>query len=404
MSDAPVEVSIVLPCLNEEGTLAECIQRAKQALAGGNIDGEIIIADNGSTDRSAQIATDEGARLISVPVKGYGNALHHGFEAANGKYIIFLDADLSYDFAHIPRFVEQLRGGPDLVMGSRFKGTIHPGAMPPMHRYLGTPVLTRVANIFFRCGVSDVNCGMRGLTKDAFERMGLRAGGMEFASEMIIKAAKLNMRIEEIPTDLHPDKRGRPPHLRSFHDGWRHLRFMLLFCPTWLFTIPGVVLTSAGIAVIVAIMLNISPYVGMFTCLVALAMTVLGVQITLLGLATHGFAQLTRLRTRDSLLDRAMINLTLEKGVAIGSVLGTAGAAILIVAAVRIVDFMNLPGYDPGQLDLPSTKLALLGTALLVTGIQIVVSSFFLGLFSIESVDHNAGTALPLRLPARQAG
>ena len=377
MSDAPVEVSIVLPCLNEEGTLAECIQRAKQALAGGNIDGEIIIADNGSTDRSAQIATDEGARLISVPVKGYGNALHHGFEAANGKYIIFLDADLSYDFAHIPRFVEQLRGGPDLVMGSRFKGTIHPGAMPPMHRYLGTPVLTRVANIFFRCGVSDVNCGMRGLTKDAFERMGLRAGGMEFASEMIIKAAKLNM---------------------------RHLRFMLLFCPTWLFTIPGVVLTSAGIAVIVAIMLNISPYVGMFTCLVALAMTVLGVQITLLGLATHGFAQLTRLRTRDSLLDRAMINLTLEKGVAIGSVLGTAGAAILIVAAVRIVDFMNLPGYDPGQLDLPSTKLALLGTALLVTGIQIVVSSFFLGLFSIESVDHNAGTALPLRLPARQAG
>jgi len=361
MTEQAIEVSVVLPCLNEQRTLGECI-----------------------------------SRLVRVPDKGYGNALHHGFAAAAGQYLIFLDADLSYEFAHIPRFVTKLRDGADLVMGSRFKGNIDSGAMPLMHHVLGTPVLTLIANTFFRCGISDVNCGMRGLSKDAFMRLGLRAGGMEFASEMIIKAARLDMKIVEVPTDLHVDQRGRPPHLRSFHDGWRHLRFMLLFCSTWLFIIPGLMMSTIGLVVIVAIILDISPYVGMFTCLVGLAMTVLGVQVTLLGLATHGFSQFKRLHIGRTLLDHLMVNLTLEKGIAAGSIIGAIGLGIVITAAIRINHFMNLPGYDSGQLDMPSTRLALLGVTLLVAGIQAVAASFFLGLFNIESVSGSGGTSLPL--------
>jgi glycosyltransferase involved in cell wall biosynthesis len=229
--DETPEVSVVFPCLNEERTLATCLRETRQALDAAGIDGEIIVADNGSTDRSQQIAIDEGARVVQVPDRGYGNALFHGFEMARGKFLVFLDADLSYDPAHIPRFVAAMREGADLVMGSRFKGRIHDHAMPRLHRYLGTPVLTRLVNLFFGCRITDVNCGMRGLTRYAFRRLGLRSGGMEFASEMVLKSARLGLRIAEIPTDLRPDQRGRRPHLRSFRDGWRHLRYLVLFAP-----------------------------------------------------------------------------------------------------------------------------------------------------------------------------
>lgn len=404
MPTSEIEVSVVLPCLNEEATLAACIRAAKKALEAAGLVGEVVVSDNGSSDRSREIALAEGARLVDVPVRGYGNALYHGFAAARGRYIVHLDADLSYEFSHIARFVERLRAGADLVMGSRVRGTIDAGAMPLSHRYLGTPVLTTLANLFFGAHISDINCGMRGLTRSAFERLGLRAGGMEFASEMIVKAATLGLRIEEIPTDLHRDGRERRPHLRSFRDGWRHLRFLLLFAPTWLFVVPGVVATAGGMAVIFAVLADVSPYAGILTCLVALSMSVVGVQTILLGLATRGFAQLRRLRVAEGALDSFFAGLTLEKGLAVGSVLGGTGLVLLVVAAARIYTFIQAGNYVPGNLDLPSIKLALLGTALAVTGAQIVFSSFFLGLFSIEPVSGEARSSastkasLPLNL------
>jgi glycosyltransferase involved in cell wall biosynthesis len=383
MTSAPVDVSVVFPCLNEEATLSRCIRAARAALTRAGLNGEVIVADNGSTDRSEAVATEEGARVVRVSARGYGNALFSGLRAARGRYLVHLDADMSYECADIPRFVEELRHGADLVMGSRLKGHIDPGAMPFLHRHVGTPVLTRLANLFFGSHISDINCGMRGLTKSAFERLGLRAGGMEFASEMVVKAAALRMNIVEIPTTLHPDARNRPPHLHAFRDGWRHLRFLLLFCPTWLFVWPGAAATIGGLAVIVAVLFDLFPYFGLLTCLAALAVTVLGVQTLLLGVAASRFAQLRRLRADTGgrgLLER----LTLERGLVAGGTLLAAGFAILFVACVRIIRFMSEDGYDPSQLDLPSTKLALLGTTLFVTGAQIVFSSFFLGLFNIE--------------------
>jgi len=383
MADTPIEVSVILPCLNEEATLAKCIRAARQALDDAGLDGEVIVADNGSTDQSADIASAEGARVVSVPARGYGNALFRGFRAARGRYLVHLDADLSYECAHIPRFVEALRNGADLVMGSRLRGHIDPGAMPFLHRRVGTPILTHLANLFFGSHITDINCGMRGLTKVTFERLGLRAGGMEFASEMVVKAAALGMNVVEIPTDLHPDKRGRRPHLNPVRDGWRHLRFLLLFCPTWLFVWPGVLATLGGTGVIIAILFDLFPYFGLFTCLVALAVTVLGVQTILLGVAARRFAQLRRLRAGSS-QDTIVERMTLEKGLALGASTGFTGFVILGIACARILRFMSLEGYDASQLDLASTKLALLGATLFVTGAQIVFSSFFLGLFDIE--------------------
>lgn len=404
-----IEVSVVLPCLNEESTLASCIRAAHRALAQAGLHGEVIVADNGSSDRSREIAVAEGARLVEVEARGYGNALYHGFRAARGRFLVHLDADMSYEFSHVPRFVAELRKGADLVMGSRLRGTIEPGAMPALHRHLGTPVLTRLANLFFGCRISDINCGMRGLRKEAFERLDLRSGGMEFASEMIVKAAALKMRIVEIPTDLHRDQRGRRPHLSSFRDGWRHLRFLLLFCPTWLFLWPGALLAAGGLATIVAILLDLSPWVGMLTCLAALAATVLGVQLILLGLATRGFAQLRRLRGEETRWDRFFAQLTLEKGIVAGGLLALVGFGFLAYASVGILRFMRAESYDGLQVDLHHTKLALLGTALFVTGAQAVFSSFFAGLFAIEPVGRDSRVrsagrlSLPLEIGALRA-
>jgi hypothetical protein len=390
MVEQEIEVSVVLPCLNEETTLAQCIAAARAALDSAGICGEVVVADNGSSDRSREIAVREGARVVEVAAKGYGNALYHGFKDARGQYLVHLDADMSYSFADIPRFVQELRAGADLVMGSRMRGTIHPGAMPWLHRYMGTPVLTGVANLFFHSGITDINCGMRGLTKEAFERLGLRSGGMEFASEMVVKASLLNMKIVDIPTDLRPDQRDHKPHLSSFRDGWRHLRFLLLFCPAWLFVWPGLIATLAGTAVIVAILFDFFPRFGLLTCLIGLSATVFGVQTMLLGLAARGFAQLRRLHVSDGIADRFIGSLTLEKGLVLGGGLIALGLVLLGVACAQILQFMSMDDYNPGQLDIASTKLALLGTTLFVTGAQTVSSSFFLSLFSIEAVSESA--------------
>ena len=240
-------VSVVMPCLNEHETLGICIQKAQDTLKALAIDGEIVIADNGSTDGSQDIARSMGARLIEEEEKGYGNAYRAGISAAKGDYIIIGDSDDSYDFTDLGRFIEKLKQGFDLVMGARFKGKIEKGAMPWMHRYIGNPILTRILNTFYRAGISDAHCGMRAFTKKAYKKMALQTAGMEFASEMVIKAALLKLKITEIPITLHPDGRSGAPHLRSFRDGWRHLRFMLLHSPSHLYLWPGSALLAIGL-------------------------------------------------------------------------------------------------------------------------------------------------------------
>src|SRR5882724_6440562 len=243
-----IELSVVMPCLNEAETLETCIRKAQEAMRKANISGEVVIADNGSSDGSVAIGERLGARVVHIKAKGYGNALMGGIAAAAGEYIVMGDADDSYDFGHIARFIEPLRKGSDLVMGNRFRGGIQKAAMPPLHRYFGNPALTRLGRLFFRSPVGDFYCGLRGFRKDAYERMGLRTTGMEFATEMIVKATLLRLQIAEVPTTLSPDGRSRPPHLRTWRDGWRTLRFFLLYSPRWLFLYPGMALMLAGFA------------------------------------------------------------------------------------------------------------------------------------------------------------
>src|SRR6202042_2802529 len=247
-------VTILMPCLNEAETLAFCVRQAVAALRDNNIAGEVIVADNGSTDGSQKIATDEGARVVPVPIRGYGAALLAGIEAARGKYVLMADADASYDFGQLPRFLAKLEEGNDLVMGNRFSGEIKPGAMPPLHRYLGNPVLSYIGRLFFNIPARDFHCGIRAFRRDAMLDLNLRTTGMEFASEMVVKSSLANLRLSEVPTTLSPDGRSRPPHLRTWRDGWRHLRFLLLFSPRWLFLIPGATLLAVGMVLSVAVL------------------------------------------------------------------------------------------------------------------------------------------------------
>ena len=244
-----MKLSVVMPCLNEAETLASCIRKAQQSLTDLAIQGEVLIADNGSSDGSQELARSLGARVVDIAQKGYGHALRGGIEAAAGKFIIMADSDDSYDFSKLRPFVEKLQAGHDLVMGCRMPwggGTVLPGAMPWKHRWIGNPVLSFIGRLFFKCPVTDFHCGLRGFTKTAYLKMDLRTTGMELASEMVIKATLQNMKITEVPITLHPDGRSRPPHLRSWRDGWRHLRFMMLFSPRWLFLIPGISLGAVG--------------------------------------------------------------------------------------------------------------------------------------------------------------
>src|SRR6202044_2391740 len=236
-----------MPCLNEAETVATCVGKALKCMADNGVTGGVVLADNGSPDGSQQLAADAGARVVPVSEKGYGNALMGGILAARGEYVIMGDADDSYDFSNLMPFVTELRGGADLVMGNRFKGGIGPGAMPPLHRYLGTPVLSFIGRLFFHSNIGDFNCGLRGFRRDSAIKLGLQATGMEFASEMIVKSALAHQKIVEVPAPLAKDGRSRPPHLNTWRDGWRHLRFLLLFSPTWLFLLPGLVLLVLGI-------------------------------------------------------------------------------------------------------------------------------------------------------------
>jgi glycosyltransferase involved in cell wall biosynthesis len=378
-----VEVSIVMPCLNEAETLGSCIQKAELAIERGALAAEIIVADNGSTDGSQVIAKELGARVVSVERKGYGSALIGGINAARGRFVIMGDADDSYDFTAIGPMLEKLRGGSDLVVGNRFAGGIEPGAMPWSHRWVGNPVLSLISRVFFHTPVGDAHCGLRGFRKDAYERMKLRATGMEFASEMVIKASLKGMRIEEVPVKLSPDGRSRPPHLRTWRDGWRHLRFMLLFSPRWLFLYPGLALFVVGM-VLSAILLGGPIRVGglrldIHTLLVAAFLSLIGYQLVLFAVFTKIFAIQSGFHQPYPLLESVSRYITLEVGLAAGTLMVLVGviALILAVASWGAVGFGNL---DPSL----TMREVIPAVVLLALGTQTVFASFFISILSID--------------------
>ena len=381
--DADVEVSIVMPCLNEAETVARCVEKALGGLRENGIRGEVVIADNGSTDGSQELARRAGARVVAVEKKGYGSALMGGIAAARGKYVVMGDADDSYDFGHVPRFLEKLRGGCDLVMGNRFLGGIQPGAMPPLHRYLGNPVLSGIGRMFFKSPCGDFHCGLRGFSKAAIERLDLRTTGMEFASEMIVKATLHGLRLGEVPTTLAPDGRSRPPHLRSWRDGWRHLRFLLLYSPRWLFLYPGLFLMLVGCFLIIWLLPGPRSVgfavLDVHTMLCGAAMVLIGFQSVSFAVLGKVFAMTSGLMPWSPNLRRIFDWITLETGLVCGGLLALGGVAGL-AAAVYI---WNLHGFGP--LD-PQRTLRWVIPAVTATslGYQIVLSSFFLSMLGLS--------------------
>lgn len=372
-----------MPCLNEAETLAICITKAQQSLDELGVTGEIVVADNGSTDGSQEIAIDLNARVIHVPDKGYGSALLGGIAAADGRFVIMGDADDSYDFSNLGPFIDKLREGYQLVMGNRFKGGIKDGAMPRLHRYLGTPVLTGVERLFFRSPVGDLNCGMRGFDRKAILKMDLRSTGMEFASEMIVKASLHKLAIAEIPTTLSPDGRSRPPHLSSWKDGWRHLRFLLMYSPAWLFMYPGLLLMLAGMATSVWLFprTRVVGNVGfdVQTLLAASAAIVIGYQSVVFAVLTKVFATSEGLLPEDKRFARLFRYVNLEVGLLLGLFLLIAGlgGAFYSFAQWRAQSFGALDSSASLRLVIPSMTA-------LTLGFQTVFSSFFLSVLGLR--------------------
>jgi glycosyltransferase involved in cell wall biosynthesis len=382
-AEESIELSIVMPCLNEAETLATCIRKARSFLERSGIRGEIVIADNGSTDGSQDIAAREGARVVDVPDKGYGSALRGGIEAARGRYVVMGDADDSYDFSSLSGFVERLRGGSDLVMGNRFRGGVLPGAMPPLHRYLGNPVLTALGRLFYRSPVGDFHCGLRGFSKDAYRRMELRTAGMEFASEMVVKASLLGMDVAEVPVMLSPDGRSRKPHLRTWRDGWRHLRFLLVYSPRWLFLYPGLALMAAGLAV--GLWLMPGPRViggvgfDLQTLLYAGVAMLLGFQAVVFAIFTKVYAISNGLLPGDRRIERMLRVVTLETGLIVGALLFLFGLAGSLFA-VGIWGEVRFRDLDPSS----TMRVIVPSVVALTLGVQIILSSFFLSVLGLR--------------------
>ena len=385
VQDAPVavEVSIVMPCLNEVETLAACIAEAREAISSGGYTAEIIVADNGSTDGSQLVARELGAKVVDVQRKGYGSALIGGIDAAQGRFVVMGDADASYDFAAIAPLIAKLRDGYDLVVGNRFLGGIEPGAMPWSHRWLGNPVLSNINKIFFHAPVGDTHCGLRAFTKGAYDKMRLRATGMEFASEMVIKASLKGMRITEVPVVLRPDGRSRPPHLRTWRDGWRHLRFMLLFSPRWLFLYPGLALLVIGIglsALLIAGPLRIGGVrLDIHTMLVAGFLALLGYQLVLFAVFTKMFAIREGFHPPHPALQTLLRYITLEVGLLAGALMALGGlvALVLAVTSWQSAGFGNLNPSTTMREVIPAVVLLSLGT-------QTIFASFFISILSID--------------------
>jgi glycosyltransferase involved in cell wall biosynthesis len=376
-----VELTILMPCLNEAATVGTCVAKARGFLQQAGIEGEVLVADNGSDDGSRAVAEKAGARVVQVARRGYGAALAGGIAAARGRYVIMGDADDSYDFAQLDGFVDSLRQGHLLVMGNRFRGGIEPGAMPPLHRYLGNPVLSFIGRLLFGARVGDFHCGLRGFDRDAVRALDLRTPGMEFASELVVKAALAGWRIAEVPTRLHPDGRGRPPHLRSWRDGWRHLRFLLLFSPRWLFLYPGLALLTVGTAL--NAVLYVAPLriagagLDIHSMLYAAAGTLLGLQLCLFALFARVAAQGSGLLPRKPSLDRLLSMLTLERGLLLGLALALAGFCWSAAA------FWQWREAGFGALD-PRVVMrdTIPAVTLMVGGMEIMLAAFLLSLLT----------------------
>jgi glycosyltransferase involved in cell wall biosynthesis len=383
MTEGAVELTVVMPCLNEAETLAVCVDKALAALRENDIVGEVVVADNGSTDGSQAIAMEHGARVIDVPVRGYGAALNAGITAARGRFVLTADADDSYNFAHIPRFLAELRKGADLVMGNRFQGGIGPGAMPLLHRYLGNPVLSRLGRTLFHAPIGDFHCGIRAFSRDAYERLGLRTTGMEFASEMVVKSALLKQTIVEVPTTLQKDGRSRPPHLKTWSDGWRHLRFLLMYSPRWLFLFPGLALMLGGLALMVWLLPAERPLgfvnLGVDTLAYAVAAVLLGFQLIFFGIAAKVFAITEGLLPEDESFQRWFRFVTLETGLVAGVVLVLAGLGI----AISSVNAWAHAGYGP-LAPVQMMRRTLPAMMCLMLGTEVCFGSFFLSLLGLK--------------------
>lgn len=377
-----MELTILMPCLNEAETLSTCIGKALGFLQRAGIDGEVLIADNGSTDGSPDIAQASGARVAHISERGYGAALIGGITVARGRFIIMGDADDSYDFSQLDAFVAQLRGGAELVMGNRFRGGIAPGAMPPLHRYLGNPVLSRIGRLFFPSAIHDFHCGLRGFSRTAMLKLDLQTPGMEFASEMVVKATVQGLRIVEVPTTLQPDGRSRLPHLRSWRDGWRHLRFLLLFSPRWLFLYPGLVLTFAGLLCMSWLWPQQrqlgSVVLGIHTFLYSGVATVLGVQATSFAVFAKVFTMQAGLVPADARTARLMRQATLERGLICGVFLVLAGLA---GSAYSLIQWGNA---NFGPLESDSTMRIMVPSIVAVlVGFQLAFGGLFLGVLQL---------------------
>jgi glycosyltransferase involved in cell wall biosynthesis len=368
-------VSVVIPCLNEAETIEECVVRARAALSDNGIPGEVIVADNGSSDGSAELASAAGARVIHQPERGYGSAYLAGFGAARGKYIVMADADLTYDFAEIPRFVAGLDDGADMVIGNRM-ANIQPGAMPWLHRYVGNPILTGILNLFFRTGVSDAHCGMRGIRRDVLPRLDLRSPGMEFASEMVIRASKERLDIRQFPIEYHP--RVGESKLSTWSDGWRHLRFLLVHSPTHLFIIPGFVLAAIGTVITILALAEAHVLGHTFrehTLIAGSLLMVVGTQTIGMGVCARAYGYFL-MGERSPVLDRFRLRFKLEDVL-------LAGVAVILLGLAAMV-YVAVVWADRGFGSLGEERFAILGSTLFIIGIQIVFSAFLVSIIGLR--------------------
>lgn len=383
--DGRLELSVVMPCLNEELTVAVCVEKAVRTMRALGIAGEVVVVDNGSTDRSRELAEAAGARVVRHHLRGYGNALRRGFDEARGRYIIMGDADDSYDFTELGRFVDRLRGGAELVMGNRLKGKIMPGAMPWHHRWIGNPVLSGLLNFIYRTGAGDCHCGLRGFTKAGYQRMNLQMPGMELASEIVIKAKKADLKIEEIPITLHPDGRDRPPHLRSFRDGWRHLRFILMCSPLYLFVLPGLLCVLAGLAAIPAVVLAGK---GVFTdrfgpnfMYTASLLAISGAHLLVFGFLAKLYTHQVDPVFVDPRVTRWRERFTVERGIIFG--------LVLILGAVLLGLPVLANWWETNTV--PSPAQWIFAGTLFVIGLEVVFASFLVGIMELPSEQNRRG-------------
>lgn len=373
----PVLVSAVIPCLDEERSIGACVEKALESFKALGVVGEVVVADNGSTDRTAEIAAASGARVIREPVKGYGAALLAGIRSARGRIVVMGDGDDSYDWAAIAPFVQKIEEGYDLVIGNRFHGGILPGAMPPLHRYLGNPVLSAITRLAFGVKVGDVHCGMRAFTKEAFARLRMGTPGMEFATEMVANAAHQGLRIAEVPTRLYPDKRGRPPHLRTFRDGWRHLRFILTHAPDYLYLGPGALLLAAGLLLQIALVrgpVDVAGFrLGIHFLALGAMLALVGFNVINLGVLAKAVMAQRYPALRSRMLDLLTGRYTLEFGLIAGALLMLAG---LVTDGVILANRLA----DPGEAMDSTVHLAFVATTIVVLGLNLVFSSFLLAM------------------------